>query len=367
MLSEVRVRALRWRAQRLAPRDAGGDPASIVRAIGAIQSQDPAAAALALRARGTGFDAGEVERARVEDRSVVRTWCQRGTIHLVPTEDVSWLLGLLGPRLLAQRERNFRAFGLDEDVYGAALRALRKALADGPLTRAEIGERWEAAGVDASGNRLPHMITRAAIEGEICDGPDRGRDRTWVRLADWVDVAAGPDGDAALAELARRHLAGHAPAEPRDLAAWAGVTVGDARAAWTSLGDELKEVETAVGTRWVLAADPDPEPAAEAPAVRLLAGFDEYLLGYHDRELAVPPPHTKAVSAGGLRVLPAVAVDGQVIGIWRSRQRRRTIEIEVRPFAALDPGLLEEEVADVGRFLGLPATLSVADADGGAD
>lgn len=354
-LSAVQVRTLRWRAQRLAPRDDSGDPAAVVRAVGAIQSQDPSAAALALRARGTGFDADEVERVRVEERTMVRTRAHRDTIHLVPTEDVRWLLRLLAPTMLAKREGRFRAMGLTPDVEAQALRVLRSALADGPLTKDGIGARWEAAGIDASGYRLPHLISRAQVEGEICDGPDRGRERTWVRLADWAEVPDGPEGEAALAELARRHLAGHGPAEPRDLAAWSGLKVSEARSAYKLLGDELVQVATEVGPCWVLAGQADPEPESQAPVVRLLGGFDAYLLGYADRELAVPPPHTKAVSAGGLRVLPAVAVDGTVVGTWKLNRRRNRVEVDVAPFDDLDRGLLADEVADIGRFLGVSA------------
>ena len=357
-LSIDQTRALRWRAQRLAPRDTSGDPAAIVHSVGAIQSQDPAAAALALRARGTGFDADDVERTRVQERTMVRTWCHRGTLHLVAAEDLAWLLRLLGPTLLSGRARRFAKLGLDEATYAAALQALRAALADGPLTRSEIGQRWQSAGVDASGARLTHMITRAALEGEICDGPDRGRERTWVRLADWVDVPRGPDGEAALAELARRHVAAHGPVEPRDLAAWSGLKVSDARAAWKLIDNELEEVETAVGRRWVLRSQADPPPTAPDPVARLLPGFDAYLLGYADRELAVPPPHTKRVQAGGLRVLPAVAIDGVVVATWRLRRRSRRVEVEVKPFGDLGAGLLEGEVADIGRFLDLPASLA---------
>lgn len=356
-LSDGEVRGLRWRAQRLAPREGGGDPAAVVRAVGAVQSQEPSAAALGLRARGTGFDAEGVERARVEERSVVRTRLNRDTIHLVATEDAGWMQRLLRPAMLAGRERRFREMGLDEDIAERALGVLRAALADGPLTKDEIGQRWEAAGIDASGYRLPHLISRAQVQGEVCDGPDRGRERTWVLQADWVDVPAGPEGDAALAELARRHLAGHGPSEPRDLAAWFGCGVSDARRAWAALvGDELEEVVTGAGPRWVLAGRGEPEPVDEAPAVRLLPAFDEYLLGYHDRELAVPPPHTKAVSAGGLRVLPSVAVDGAVVGTWKLARRRASVQVQVQPFDALDLDLLAAEVTDVGRFLGVPAT-----------
>ena len=194
-LHQTQLRALWWRAQLLEPRPQPGDPAGIVRTIGAIQSQEPPAAALALRARGGGFDASQVESARVEDRSVVRTWCQRGTIHLVATEDLGWMLELLRETLIAGRASRWRNLALDETTYEKARRSLRKALADGPLTRAEIGERWRASGIDATGQRLPHLISRAAIDGDICDGPDRGRDRSWVLLEEWTNLPQGPEGN----------------------------------------------------------------------------------------------------------------------------------------------------------------------------
>ncbi|HUH06380.1 MAG TPA: winged helix DNA-binding domain-containing protein [Egibacteraceae bacterium] len=357
MLSISALRRLRLRAQRLDPRDDSGDPAAIVRAVGAIQSQDPRAAELALRARGGGFTAEAVEKARVEERSIVRTWCHRGTMHLLAAEDVDWTLRLLGPALLKARERSFRDMGLDEPTYAAALRALLDSLADGPLTRAEIGHRWESAGIDASGYRLPHMITRAALEGHICDGPDRRGDRTWVRLGDWIEVARGPEGDHALTELARRHLAGYGPCEPRDLAAWSGLKVSDARAAWSLLSDEIDEVDTAAGRLWSLKGAVKP-PGKARPTVRLLGSFDTYLLGYRDREVAVPLPHTKKVSAGGLRVLPAVTVDGAAVATWRLHRRRARLTVETEPFFDFDVALLADEVADVGRFLGVPASLA---------
>ncbi|MDQ3661413.1 MAG: winged helix DNA-binding domain-containing protein [Actinomycetota bacterium] len=360
-LSEAQVRALWWRAQLLEPRHTLNDPAGIVRSVGAIQSQEPPAAALALRARGGGFDAAEAERVRVEDRSVVRTWCQRGTIHLVATEDINWILEVLRETLIAARASRWRNLELDETTYEEARRSLRKALADGPLTRAEIGERWQASGIHVAGQRLPHLISRAAIDGEICDGPDHGRDRTWVRLEDWVEPRSGPQGQQALAELARRHLVGHGPAEPRDLAVWSGLKVSDARAGWAQIADELEELETPWGLRWTLARKERKrqlEPGANSGVVRLLGAFDAYLLGYKDREPAVPPPHTKAVSgSANLRVAAAAAVDGVVVGTWRMDKRAGALEIRVAPFEELDTSVFADEVEDIGRFLGRPARL----------
>ena len=357
-MNEKRVRALRWRAQLLDPRPNKGDPARIVRAVGAIQAQEPAAAALAVRARGGGFVSSEVERVRVEDRSYVRTWCQRGTIHLVPAEDVHWMLGALRQALVAARASRWRALGLDDDTYGKARHSLHKALGDGPLTRAEIGERWSASGLDVSGQRLPHLISRAAIDGDVCDGPDRGRDRTWVRLEDWIDPVPGPQGAKALAELARRHLSGHGPAEARDLAAWSGLKVSDARAGWKLIEDELKELQTPWGARWMLSGAAQDGSARGAGAARLLGAFDAYLLGYRDRAEIAPAPHVKKVSgSANLRVPAAAAVGGEVLGTWRMSKKGGSFEVEIEPFGELDLSTFAAEVADISRFLGRPARL----------
>ena len=231
MLDEAGVRGLRWRAQRLAPRDGSGDPVAVVRAVAAIQSQDPGAAALALRARGAGFTAADVERARVEDRSLIRTRWPRDTIHLVATEDADWTRRLLAPAFLEARARRRHKIGLDDDLVAAARTAIPAALQDGPRTRGEIGERLRAGGLDVSGQQVDHLVSTVVLDGVVCDGPDQGHDRTWVLLRDWADVPEGPSGDVALAELARRHLAGHGPADPRDLAAWAGLAAGEGSAA----------------------------------------------------------------------------------------------------------------------------------------
>jgi hypothetical protein len=360
-LDPTQLRALWWRAQLLEPRPQSADPAGIVRTIGAIQSQEPPAAALALRARSGGFGVSEVERARVEDRSVIRTWCHRGTIHLVATEDVGWMLDVLRKTLIAGRASRWRSLALDQLTYEKARRSLRKGLAHGPLTRSEIAEKWEAAGIDVSGQRLPHLISRAAIDGDICDGPDRGRNRTWVRIEDWVEPSPGPRGREGLAELARRHLVGHGPAEPRDLAAWSGLKVSDARTGWAQIKDQLEELDTPWGPRWMLARKgrkSAPEAGKSAGASRLLGAFDAYLLGYRDREPAVPPPHTKAVSgSANLRVAASAARDGVVLGTWRMDKRAGGLEIRVEPFEELDTSVFADEVADIGRFLGCRARL----------
>jgi hypothetical protein len=315
------VLRLRLRAQRLEPRSAGS-AADVVRAVCGIQAQDARAAALSVRARSTGLTAADVERARVGERSIVRTWAWRGTLHLVATEDLGWILPLVAPLAIRGTAARWRQLGLDEDVYGRAREVIAEALAGGPLTRAEIAERLAVRGIDASGQRAPHLLGRAALEGLVCRGPGD----TFVLLADWVQPPQ-PHPDP-LAELGRRYADAYGPADARDLAAWSGLPIAQARAAW-------------------VAASQTPARKDAEPVVRLLPSFDTYLLGYRSRDLAVAPEHARRVRPGGGWLHPVLTVGGRVAGTWRLARHEAIVE----PFEPLDPALWEDESADVARFL----------------
>jgi hypothetical protein len=336
--------------------------AEVVGALGGLQAQDTPASRLAVRPRSAGLDADAVRRACDQDRSVVRTWVMRGTLHMVAAEDASWLVGLLGPVFLAAGRRRRLQLGLDDRLLGRAMEALPAVLAGGPLSRAEVARALAAKGVkvDAEGQAPAHLVGSAALSGLVCRGPDlAGDEASYVLLADWINGGRVVDGEDALAELARRYLAGHGPAAPEDLAAWSGLPIGRARRSFELVDGELAEVELDGRRLWARKAFRDPAPA-QAPVVRLLARFDDYLLGWRGRDLILDPRFARRIQAGGGWIHPAVVVDGRVAGTWRSRRARGRLEITVEPFGRLPPGTrpgLEAEAADLGRFLGAEAVL----------
>jgi Winged helix DNA-binding domain len=367
-LSEEQLRLLRLRAQRLSgerPRDVH----EVVRAMGGIQAQDTPASRLAVRPRGAGLDAAAVRAACNRERSVVRTWAMRGTLHMVTAEDVRWLVALLGPGSAAANRRRRLQLGLDDDRCARGLRAIGKVLgAHGPLPRGELVSRLAAEGVelDPRSQAPAHLVAFAAMQGLVCRGPDLdGDEPTYVLLDDWVgDRRPLPDPEAALAELTRRYLGAHGPAAPPDLAAWAGIAAGRARRGFELLAGELVEVAAAGAPAWTLGRARVPRPGRGGPCVRLLFRFDDYLLGWRGRDLVLSPRFARRIQAGGGWIHPAVLVDGRVVGTWRLAARagdRLTVAVE--PFEPLDGALpgLEAEAADLGRFLGAAATLSVAD------
>lgn len=371
VLSHDQVRRLRLRAQRLAspPSEALTNVALVVQGLCGVQAQEPPAAALAVRVRSRRLVAADVEHARVQERAVVRTWGPRGTLHLLATADLGWLLALLGPVFVAGGRRRRMELGLDDDLCVRAIGIMRTILArQGPLTRAELVERLATDGIALEGQARPHLLARAALEGVICFGPDRAAEPTYVLLDDWVDQERRgrrlPEA-AAYAELTRRYLDAYGPATPKDQATWSGLPLSKTRAAWSQLADQLIEVEVAGTPAWTLktrAAWLD-EPPAPAQVVRLLPRFDVYLLGYQDRDLAVPRQYAKRINAGGGIVHPVVVVDGRVVGTWKSARTKNELDVTVEPFDQLAPQVcegLEAEVADLARFLGVPARLEIA-------
>ncbi|HET7090709.1 MAG TPA: winged helix DNA-binding domain-containing protein [Anaerolineae bacterium] len=366
-LSDAQVRRLHLSAQRLHPRQAQSvsSAAQVLKDICGVQAQDAQAAILAVRVRSAGLTASGVERARLQERSVVRTWCMRGTLHLLAAEDVGWLLSLFGPIFANANRRRRAQLGLDDDASAKGVRVIRDALAkQGPLTRAEIAKALARRGIPAEGQATIHLIYLAALQGIVCQGPDRGRQPTHILLKDWIDLEPALPANAARAELARRYLLAYGPAGPDDLAHWSGLPIGEMRAAWQSIAGELIEVNAAGRPAWMHKRHAAwlGRPAARSPIVRLLPSFDTYLLGYRDRSLALSPEHAKRIHPGGGIIHPALTADGRVLGTWRSQRRRDGIEVIVEPFEALALTVLrgiETEVADLARFLDRKATLSV--------
>ncbi len=369
-ISDNQLRFLRLHAQRLTPQQPGEviGVAQVVKEVCGIQAQDASAATLAVRSRSVGLVVTDVEQARVHDRSIIRTWGPRGTLHLLASDDIGWLLPLLGPVFVAGDRRRREELGLSEDICVRSMRIIRNVLAEqGPLTRAELMEHLATNGIRLEGQARPHLLARAALEGLICLGPDRGTEATYVLLNDWIDqehTGHSLSEDEAYAELTRRYLRAYGPATPGDQAAWSGLPLSKTRSAWQRLESELLEIETAGSTFWMLktqAARLDELPTP-IPIVRLLPRFDIYLLGYQKRDLAVQPQYAKRINAGGGIVHPTVLVDGLAVGTWKSKREKNHLIVMVEPFEQLAPEIykgLEAEIEDMGRFLGEEVRMEV--------
>jgi DNA glycosylase AlkZ-like len=347
-----RVTAESATAERFAAQGLAGpplpDPAAVAGRLLAVQGQDPRGFRLAVRARTIGLTVADVERALGEERRLLVSWLNRGTLHLVRSEDYPLLQALTTPPLFTSSARRLRQEGVSEAQAERALATIEHSLAaEGPLTRVELRERLEAADVPTAGQAVIHLFFLAALRGLVVRGPMRGKQQAYVLVRDWLGEQPPVDRERGLAELARRYLVGHQPASDRDLAKWAGLPLRDARAGLRAIGSELEE-----GEDGLLRLRRRP-PTAELPPPRLLGAFDPVLLGWTSREPILGPHEPRVVSGGLFR--PFAIAGGHAVAGWKWAKGRAEIE----PYPRLSKrhaAALEEDAGDVARFLGrLPA------------
>jgi hypothetical protein len=355
-----RLPRLRAAAQLLHRPTADRDPADIARRVAGVQAQDPFAASLSFRSRARRLVATDIDRARTEERSLLRTWLMRMTIHLIPSDDAEWMLPLFEPMIEKWSRRRLEQLGIAPRTQERALREIEKMLAeDGPITRPEVIERLDALGIELDGYTRGHIVGLSVSSGVACLGPDYGARTCLVRREDWLGKMPRVGREAALAELARRYLRAFGPAADRDLAYWSGLGLREVRAGLTAISKEVEEVRAGEETLLSLRGQRTRLPAEGQ--LRMLGNFDTYLLGWKDRTFSVPDEHAAAVKAGGGGwIRPVIVRDGIVIGGWRSAKVEDVLEISFDPPQSGTSDLrraIDTEIEDIARFTGLEARL----------
>jgi Winged helix DNA-binding domain len=325
-------------------------PEQVAERLLAVQGQDPRGARLAIRARTAGLSAADVDRALTADRSLLITWLNRGTLHLVRSEDYPWLQALTTPPLFTSCSRRLRHKGVPESAAERGMETIERALADeGPLSGKDLRERLTTADVPVAGQAFIHLMFFAAVRGIVVRGPMIGKQHAYALVRDWLGPQKPVDRDAALAELARRYLVGHGPADDRDLARWAGLPLRDARAGLAAIASELVEREDGlVGLAKRSPVEPLPPP-------RLLGAFDPLLLGWTSREEIVGP-HKLLVTINGI-FRPFALVDGRAVATWKLANGKLTIE-HLGKVAKKAAAALEADAEEVTRFLSPRPTTS---------
>jgi hypothetical protein len=312
------------------------DPATVVRHLLAVQAQDTRAMRLAIRSRSLGLTAADVDRALTEDRTLVVTWLNRGTLHLVASDDHGWLHQLTAPRQLTWNRTRLAQEGVSDHQAERGVELVADAVAQGPRTRRDLRAVLDDAGIPTARQALVLVLIAASLAGEVVRGPVVDGELAYASTTAWLGPRPAPlDPAEALARLAHRYLAAHAPATPEDLARWAGLTLTQARAGFAALDD---------------LPGPPPDDPPVWPTPRLLGGFDPILHGWTDRSF-VTGPHRSIITTNGL-FRPIALVEGRAAATWRLSGGRLTLD----PLEPIDAGTrtaLDADADAVLAYLGL--------------
>ncbi|MHB8732224.1 MAG: winged helix DNA-binding domain-containing protein [bacterium] len=370
------VAAFRLSRHHLAERAPARALVSVLGAMGGAQAQLLSAAHLALWARVRDLRPEDVQAA-ARDRALVKAWCMRRTLHLVPSEDLA--IFVRGTARRAEREvRWFLGRGVGERVLEELIAATLGAL-DRPRSGPDLvdhvsrslgvpvrrmlwggwGSRARVPGVAVGRLTLPvrYLLHLVAARGVVCSGPSRGTTPTFVRADAWIPRWHDLSQEDAEDELLRRYLRAYGPATPADFALWTGVTLSDARAIWRRQEAGLVPVSVEGWAAAVFRGDLRRlrAPRSEPLPVRLLPYFDSYLLGHKAREHLVALRHHKTVYSKAGWIAPVVLVDGRVAGVWAYVRERTRLLVRITRFGTISTRAaagIRDEAEQLRRFVG---------------
>jgi hypothetical protein len=299
---------------------------AVVRRLCGVQSQVASFAELAVRVRRQRSRRGEVARALSQGR-LVKTWAMRGALHLLTPEDAGAFLSVIASARTWERPSWQRYFGLTTDVMERLRAAVRDALDEEAMTREElVAAVVKRRGLSHVGEGLRSgwgtVLKPLAWQGDLCFGPSVGNRVTFMRpdraSTRWRDL---PEPDEAARTAISAYVGAYAPVTADAFGAWmSGGWFGtrQLRTWFASLGDRLAEVDVDGDRAFVLAADLGELMATEpTDAVRLLPGFDQYVLGPGTGDpRVVPPSRRSAVSRQAGWISPVVVAGGAVRGTW---------------------------------------------------
>ena len=320
--------ALRCASQLLGERT-DRTPADVVRWMLAMQGQDFPGVKWSVGLRSPGSTDASIEAALAAGE-IVRSWPMRGTLHLVAPEDLGWMLAIGRPRTATTTATRRANLGITDRELRLVADTAREHLSGGRTSRRDdLLTTFESVGVPTTGQRGYHLLLHLALHGVLVFGPVHGKHQTFALLDEWVTAPRVLDGDEALAEFAGRYFRSHGPATERDFAWWANITLGDARK-----GIALADLDSREFDSVPHYFSPGLEPAPEVAQV--LAGFDEYLLGYQNRSGVLAAEFSNRIVPGNNGIfLPTLILDGQVVGTWRRTQRATRVDIELLPFTPI--------------------------------
>lgn len=330
-------------------------PVDAVRAFGAIQAQDFPAAAWGIGQRTKAATALGIAEL-FDEGAILRTHILRPTWHFALPEDIGWMLELTAPRLRRRMTTRWRQLDVDEGTIGKAERIFASSIGgDGPRTRPELAAALRDAGIDAVGQRMPHLLLAAELDGVVVSGPRRGKTFTYALLDARAPRVTRLDRAAALGRIAERYFTSHGPARLADFTWWSGISTADARVGVAAAGDGLIRETIGGVDHW--SGREARAPRTRPPVAHLLPNFDEYTVAYRDRSALVDPrrPFDHSALSFGSVLANVVTIDGLVRGTWRRSERRDGAAVAVTVFEALtrrESEALDRSVDELGRFLG---------------
>lgn len=329
-------------------------PHQVVRWLGAVQAQDLGASLYAIGLRVLQSTEASIEAA-LADKTIIRSWPMRSTIHHMPAEDALWMTRLLGPRANTKSASIFRNFGLTPELLKRARPIIEKTLADGPKTRSDIYAALEAGGIAPDGSRGMHILKYWGQEALLCIAPRQGKQPTFALMETWIDRHNSPSNEEGMTILAKRYFQSHGPATLKDFIWWTGATKTEAAKSLDVIKNEF--ITSPIDGHEYVFPPYETLPSLNPSQTFLLPAFDEYTVAYADRTAVMDLGDLKTVYNG---IAANIIIAGRGLGLWKRTVKARTALIQLAPFRPLSSSqiaLLQPAAQRYGEFIGKEASI----------
>lgn len=333
-------RVLAWRMERhfLTERLPAAKWKNAVSRICNLHAQVMSSAELTLAARVDGLDPALVERELWETKGLVKTWAQRGTLHLLLADELAFWTSAARTRKHFLTAAWHRYFGISADEIVLLNKAIETSLTWNVLTREELASRVDGLVSDNLGKKLREswgsVLKLAAFQGLICFAPGEGQTVRFTRPDTWIGEQKEFDPEEALLDVLRRYLGTYGPADRDDFRRWWGIQPAEAGRLMKKLGDEIVEVDVEGSTGYLLREQLEHvQSAKQSGIVRLLPAFDQYTIGsLNQHETLLPGPFRAKVSRAQGWISPVLVVDGRFEGIWKHERKGNRLDVRIEPF-----------------------------------
>ncbi len=331
--------------------------------IGGLQAQVMSAAQMQISVR-VDCRASDVGDRLWKERTLVKTWLMRGTLHLVPAVDLPLYTAAMSTRWIRTRSSWLKFMDISEPELMKLIEAIGEGLDGAPKTREELVAKVGRGRSERVQQLLRSgwggLLKPVARKGLLCFGPSRGQSVTFVRPEQWLGGWRQIDPEDALVEVARRYLRAYGPATKSDFARWWGNWEGVGTAAWAGLAGELAPVSVEGRRADILDADlATVSGSITSRSIQLLPPFDPYLMGHAGRGHLFDVVYAPRVSRVAGWISAVVLVDGRVAGTWTHQAAKQVLNVRVEPFAKLNAKTLAE-VRRLSESLALSLGLTAA-------
>lgn len=366
-ISQEQVNSFRMDRQFLTNRASLTELASVVEQVCGIQAQMPAAAQLQLWARVDGLKPTDINKVLWDSKTLLRTWCMRGTAHYISTNEFpAYLEAIIKPRIPRHKEwlekRGMREFGeiakMDpaQHDFEAINQTVVNALSQGPATRddmADIVEKELGPEVRPWVDTGYYIVTKLlAYEGKVCFGPDLDGKSTLVRTDKWLPKQPRVTQETAENIILANYIRCFGPATPQDFSTWSGLKMTTVKPIWERVSDQFVEITLNEKPAWILKNDLSllQKTKIGSRPVRLLPHFDIFLLGHKDKQHLVDETHYKQVFKKAAWIAPVLLYNGHAIGTWKQKRTPKKVRVTAEPFDILTKSQIDDIEAETQRL-----------------